>query len=170
MGKFVQKRGAIEATTTYDNNVLVACDTTFTLPEIVFATADVAAMGTATLPLMGLIEDMETSITKVGVDKNMARLSAPGTHNIEHRWVQDVIQSDGSVKPEGCKVFMRAMPKKLLPGANFEVGSVSENDLTFAVTRIKLVAGGEEILLVDRFAHILKVNGKDYYNSFNKYL
>ena len=42
--------------------------------------------------------------------------------------------------------------------------------ITFAVTRMKLVVAGEEILLVDRLAHILKVNGKDYYKKFNKYL
>lgn len=170
MGKFVIKRGAIEASTTYCDNTLVACDSTFTLPEIAFATADIQAMGTASLPLLGLIEDMESSITKVGIDKNMTKLSEPGVHNIEHRWVQDVIRSDGSVKQEGCKVFLRVLPKKLAPGAGLEIGSTSENDLTFAVTRMKLVVNGEEILLVDRFAHILKVNGKDYYNDFNKYL
>ena len=170
MGKYVKKRGAIEASTSYCDNKLVACDATFTLPEITFATADIQAMGTMSLPLLGLIEDMETSITKVGIDKNMTKLSTPGVHNIEHRWVQDVIQSDGSVKQEGCKVFLRVLPKTLAPGAGLEIGSSSENDLTFAVTRMKLVVAGEEILLVDRFAHILKVNGKDYYKKFNKYL
>lgn len=170
MGKYVTKRGAIEASTSYCDNKLVACDATFTLPEITFATADIQAMGTMSLPLLGLIEDMETSITKVGIDKNMTKLSTPGVHNIEHRWVQDVIQSDGSVKQEGCKVFLRVLPKTLAPGAGLEIGSPSENDLTFAVTRMKLVVAGEEILLVDRLAHILKVNGKDYYKKFNKYL
>ena len=161
MASFVEKREAIEASTTYCDNELVARDATFTLPEIAFMTADIQAMGTASLPLLGLIEDMESSITKVGIDKNMTKLSVPGTHSIEHRWVQDVIMSDGSVKHEGCKVFLRSMPKKLAPGAGLEIGSSSENDLTFAVTRMKLVVDGEEILLVDRFAHILKVNGKD---------
>ena len=170
MGKFIEKRGAIEASTTYCDNRLVACDTTFTLPEITFATAEIQAMGTASLPLLGLLEDMETSITKVGIDKNMALLSTPGVHNIEHRWVQDVVQSDGSVRHEGCKVFLRVLPKTLAPGAGIEIGSASENDLTYAVTRMKLVISGVETLLVDRFAHILRVNGKDYYNKFNKYL
>ncbi len=170
MGKYVTKRGAIEANTTYCDNELVANDCTIALPEVTFATADIQAMGTASMPLLGIIENMETSITKVGVDKNMTKLTAPGTHNLEHRWVQDVIGSDGSVSQEGCKAFLRVLPKTLAPGASLELGSASENDLTWVVTRYKLVVNGEEILLVDRFAHILRVNGKDYYEKFNSYL
>lgn len=170
MGKFMTKRGPVEAITTYCDNTLVANDCTITLPEITFATADVTAMGTASLPLVGIIEDMETSITKVGIDKNMMKLCAPGVHNLEHRWVQDVIQADGAVKQEGCKAFLRVMPKTLFPGATLELGSASENDLTFAVIRYRLIINGEEVLLVDRFSHKLKINGRDYYEKFNKYL
>lgn len=170
MGKFVTKRGSIEANASYCDKVLVANDCTITLPEVTFVTADIAAMGTASLPLMGLLEDMETSITKVGIDRNMTVLTAPGAHDLEHRWVQDVIQPDGSVKPEGCKAFLRVMSKTLAPGASLELGSASENDLSFAVTRYKLVVNGEELLLVDRFAHILRVNGKDYLSEYDNYL
>ncbi len=170
MGKWVDKRGPIEANTVYANGILAATDTNVTLPEITFMTADVNAMGTMSIPLNNAIEDMEFTINKVGVDKNMTRLTAPGKKNIEVRWVQDVIKSDGTTKEEGCKAFINCAPTTLHPGASLEIGSSSENDLTYKVTRYKLVVGGEEVLLVDRLAHIIKVNGVDYSRKYDSLL
>lgn len=170
MGKWVDKRGPIEADTIYVENKLVASDMSVTLPEVTFMTADVQAMGEMSIPLTNAIEDMEMSITKIGVDKNMTKLTAPGKKSIEIRWVQDIIKSDGTVKPEGCKAFLTVSPVTLAPGASLEIGSASENDLTFKVFRYKLVVGGEEVLLVDRLAHKIKVNGKEYSKKYDSLL
>lgn len=170
MSKWVDKRGPIEANTLYVNGRLVASDTNVTLPEITFMTADVNAMGTMSIPLNNAIEDMEFSINKVGVDKNMTVLTAPGKKTIEVRWVQDVIKPDGTTKAEGCKAFINCAPITLHPGASLEIGSSTENDLTYKVTRYKLVVGGEEILVVDRLAHTLKVNGVDYSRQYDSLL
>lgn len=170
MGKWVNKRGPIEANTIYAEGTLVATDTTVTLPEITFMTADVQAMGEMSIPLSNAIEDMEMSITKIGVDKNMTKLTSPGKKSIEVRWVQDLIKSDGTVSAEGCKAFLSVSPVTLHPGASLEVGSATENELTYKVFRYKLVVDGEEILLVDRLAHTLKVNGKDYSKKYDSLL
>ncbi len=170
MGKWVNKRGPIEANTVYANGSLVATDTTVTLPEVTFMTADVKAMGEMSIPLNNAIEDMEMTITKIGVDKNMTKLTSPGKKSVEVRWVQDVIKSDGTTKNEGCKAFLNVAPVTLHPGASIELGSASENDLTFKVFRYRLVVDGEEILLVDRLAHIIKVNGVDYSRKYDSLL
>lgn len=170
MGKWVDKRGPVEADTIYVGGSLVATDSTVTLPEITFMTADVQAMGSMSIPLSNAIEDMEMSITKIGVDKNMTKLTAPGKKSIEVRWVQDVIKSDGTVNGEGCKAFLSVSPVTLHPGASLEIGSASENELTYKVFRYKLVVNGEEVLLVDRLAHTLKVNGKDYSKKYDSLL
>lgn len=170
MGKWVNKRGPIEANTIYVNDRLVATDLTVTLPEISFMTADIQAMGTMSIPLANAIEDMEMSITKIGVDKDMARLTAPGKKSLEVRWVQDVIKSDGTVDAEGCKAFLTVSPVTLNPGASLEIGSPSENELTYKVFRYKLVVNGEVILLIDRLAHKLEVNGKDYSKAYDRML
>ena len=47
MGKWVDIKGPVVADTVYSDNMLVAKDTSFTLPGIEFLTADVQAMGTA---------------------------------------------------------------------------------------------------------------------------
>ena len=170
MGKWVDKRGPIEANTIYANGILAATDANVTLPEVTFMTAEVKAMGTMSIPLTNAIEDMEFAINKVGVDKNMTRLTTPGKKKIEVRWVHDVIKSDGTTKEEGCKAFIDCAPITLHPGASLEIGSSSENDLTYKVTRYKLVVNGEEILLVDRLAHIIKVNGVDYSRKYDSLL
>ena len=170
MAKSLARRGAIEATTVYCNDVLVCVNSSMTLPSITFLTADLQAMGTMTLPLIASIEDMETSITKVGIDKNLTLLTSPGDKRLEYRWVQDVVQADGTIKPEGCKAFFKIMPKTLVPGATLEVGSATENDLTFSVTRYQLFAGGKELVLVDRLNQILRVNGVDYYKKLDSML
>lgn len=170
MSKWVNKRGPIEANTIYSDGVLVATDTTVTLPEVTFMTADVKAMGDMSIPLSNAIEDMEMTITKVGVDKNMTRLTAPGKKAVEIRWVQDLIKSDGTTAKEGCKAFLNAAPVTLAPGASLEIGSASEGDLTYKVFRYRVVVDGEEILLVDRLAHIVRVNGRDYSRDYDRLL
>ena len=170
MGKWVNKRGPVESDTVYCEGALVAQDTTVTLPEVTFMTADIQAMGEMSIPLSNAIEDMEMTITKIGVDKNMTRLTAPGKKSVEIRWVQDLIKSDGSVSAEGCKAFLSVSPVTLHPGASLEIGSASENEITYKVFRYRLVVNGEEILLVDRLAHKLKVNGKDYSKKYDSLL
>ena len=68
MGQWLDIKGPVVADTVYSGGVLVAKDVTFTLPGIEFLTADVQAMGNLTVPLIGLLENMELAITKIGVD------------------------------------------------------------------------------------------------------
>lgn len=166
---FTTKRTAVEASTVYDKNKLQLTDAKVTLPEITAQTADVQIMGTASLPLLGLLEDMEATISKTGIDKKSTTLTKPGVHDIEVRWVQDVVKSDGATKQEGCKAFLKCIPKTIGPAADIEVGSIPEHDIAYTVLRYRLVVNGEEILLVDRTAGKLKVNGKDVVN-YKKYL
>ncbi len=67
-GIFVPICGPVVGDTVYDENTLVARDVAITLPEVVPQTADVSAMGTMSLPIWQLLENMEASITKIGQD------------------------------------------------------------------------------------------------------
>ena len=169
MAKWLDLKGPVVADTVYSDKQLVAKDTAFTLPGIEFLTADVQAMGNMTVPLIGLMENMELAITKIGIDKGLSRMSRLEKQNLEFRWVQNVVNSDGSTKAEGCKAFVRVLPASL-PEVGVEVGSASEAEMTYNVTRMQLYADGKEILLVDRLSGILRVNGKDYMKNINNLL
>lgn len=154
-------KSAVVADSVYADKVLVARDVSFTLPGLEFMTADVQAMGNMTVPLIGLLENLKLAITKIGIDNGLSRMNRLEKQNFEFRWVQNVVKSDGSMKSEGCKAFVRTMPGSV-PELGVEVGSPTEHENTYNVTRMQVYANGEEILLVDRLSQILRINGKDY--------
>ena len=162
-------KGPVIADTVYESNELVAKDVTFKLPALEFLTTDVQAMGNMTVPLIGLLENMELSITKIGIDKGFNKLNKLEPLALEFRWVQDVVKSDGTVKPEGCKAFVRAIPLST-PELEVELGNATEAETTYTVTRLQIYCNGEEYLCVDRLAGVLKIGGKDYYTDISSLL
>ena len=158
---FVNICGPVVADTVYCDNNLVARDVSATLPEVTPATTDLPIMGTLTLPIWQLIENMEAAITKVGVDLGLISLIKPDMKPLEYRWVQTVTDANGVTKNVGCKAFLRGVPNKI-PGIGLEVGSASEGEVTFSVTRYNLFVDGKEMFLVDRLAGIVRIDGKDY--------
>lgn len=73
----MDKNAAVIADVMLINKKKAAEDVTFELPSVAFQTADVAAMGTLSIPLVGLLDDMTMTITKVGVDKGYGTMITP---------------------------------------------------------------------------------------------
>lgn len=169
MANWQDIKSAVIADTVYADGVLVAKDVAFTLPGLSFLTADVKAMGNMTVPLIGLLENMELAITKIGIDSGLSRMNRLEKQNFEFRFVHEVVKSDGSVNVEGCKAFVRTMPGSF-PETGVEVGNATEHENTYNVTRMQVYANGVEILCVDRLSQILRVNGKDYMSKINNLL
>lgn len=169
MGKWLDIKSAVVADTVYADNTLVAKDVAFTLPGLAFLTADVQAMGNMSVPLIGLLENMELAITKIGLDRGLSRMNRLKKQNFEFRWVQNVVKADGSTGTEGCKAFVRTMPGSV-PETGVEVGSASELENTYNVTRMQVYVAGVEVLCVDRLSQILRIDGVDYMSSINNLL
>lgn len=169
MANWQDIKGPVIGSTVYADKKQVARDVNFTLPGLEFVTADVQAMGTMSVSLIGLLEHMELTITKVGIDEGLSRLNRLEKQNLEFRWVQNVVKSDGSQTVEGLKAFVRTMPGNL-GETGVEVGSPTEIENTYGVSRIQVYANGTEILCVDRLSQILRVNGKDYMKNINNLL
>lgn len=169
MEKWLDLKGPILADTVYVDGKLVAKDVTVTLPGVTPVTADFRAMGTMTMPILGQIEAMEAAITKIGVDLGLRTLVKLESKTIEFRWAQDVKTSDGSTKTEGCKAFIRAMPKTI-PGLSVDPGAASENELTFAVSRYQLFVDGAEFWLIDQLNQIMRIDGVDYCKTIRSLL
>ena len=169
MANWLDIKGPVVADTVYDGGVLVGKDIGFTIPGLEFATGDVQAMGNMSVPLIGLLENMELSITKVGMDRGLGRMNRLEKHNFEFRWVQNVVKSDGSQSVEGCKAFVRTMPGSI-PEIGGEVGSATEHENTYNVTRVQVFVGGYEMMCVDRLSQILRIDGKDYMKQITNLL
>ncbi len=170
MSMWLDLKGPISADTVYDDsNNLLAKDVAFTLPGLEFETAELQAMGSMDVPVIGRINNMELSITKIGMDNGLRKLNKLEKQNLEFRWVQEVVDSEGGITQEGCKAFVRTMPTST-PEFGVEVGSNIEGECTYSATRIRIVIGGEEWLVVDRLAGVLQVNGTDYMSTINSLL
>lgn len=169
MSAFVNICGPVVATTVYCDNKLVARDATITLPEVAPMTADLAAMGTLTIPIWQLLEHMEATINKIGVDEGLRALIKPDMKPLEFRWVQTVTDANGVTKNVGCKAFIRGIPAKI-PGIGAEVATPSEGEIPIATTRYALFVDGKEMFLIDRLAGIVRIDGKDYAGSIGSLL
>lgn len=161
MSKFVNICGPVIGTTAYSEGKLVARDTAITLPEITPITADLQAMGTFSIPIWQLIENMETAINKIGADMGLRELIKPDMKPLEFRWVQTVTDANGVTKNVGCKAFIKGIPNKI-PGIGVTVGEASENECTIATTRYNLFVDGIEMFLIDRLAGVVRIAGKNY--------
>lgn len=161
--------GAIVADTLYVASELTARDVTMTLPEITPQTADVEAMGVMSLPIWQRLEDMETSINKIGIDLGFRNMIGGDKLPIEARFVQQTVTPNGTTKNVGCKAFLSCIPKSI-PGLEITPGEALENEITFATTRYQLFADGVEMFLIDRIAGICRINGVDYTKNMSKYL
>lgn len=168
-GKWLDMNGPIMADTVYSDNVLVARDVAFTLPAAVFKTVTMSAMGDMNVPLPGLFDNMELSITKIGVDAGLGNMNKLEKQDLEFRFIQSRITADGTTKQVGCKAFVRTLPVGI-PEIGVEVGNTTEVPLTYTVTRMQLYAEGAEILCIDRLARVLRYNGKDYMTSVDSLL
>ena len=162
-------KGPILADTVYINGKLVAKDVTITLPAVTHVTTDFKAMGTYTAPMTGQIEAMEAAITKIGIDTGLRSMVQLESKTLEVRWAQDVKYADGSTKTEGCKAFLRSVPK-LIPGLSVDPGNLSENEITLAVSRYQVFVAGEEFCLIDQLNTILRIGGVDYAKNIRSVL
>jgi len=158
------KKNAVLADSCYCDNQLAAQDVSVTLPAVNFLTSEVNAMGTLEIILPGLIEAMEATITKVGIDRGLSRMMTPQKHNFEFRWAQNVLKGDGTTAPEGCKAFVTGVPKGI-PGFGLEIGSNIEGEVALGVSRYQLFVGGTEICCIDKLSQICRINGVDYYSK-----
>ena len=169
MSNFVPKNGPVVADTVYCDNNLVARDVAVTLPEVSAMTVDIQAMGTMSVPVWPMIENMETSVNMIGADSRLRRVIKPDMKPLEFRWVQTVTDANGKTKNVGCKAFIKGQPTKI-PGISLEVGSQTEGEVTIMTTRYNLFVDGKEVLLIDRLAGICRVAGKDYAGNIDSML
>lgn len=153
--------GAVAGTTVYSDGALVARNATVTLPEVSMTTVELPAGGTVEMPVPGLVDAMEMTVTLGASDDGFGDLSSPVPHEVEVRWAQQMVDAQGKTKMVGYKAFANAYAKTI-PGVSLEVGSAGENEMTLGCTRYRLVKDGEEILLIDQLNGIFKVMGTEY--------
>ena len=152
--------GIVEGCTVYANKEIVARDENVTLPEVNRSTYTQKLPGGEQDMPSSKIEDMETTISKNGLNKNATKYV--NADNIEVRWAQNETASDGTVSKIGYKAFMLTRPITLAPGASIEAGSGTENDIKKKVLSYQLYRNGEELVNINKITGTVKIDGVDY--------
>lgn len=158
---FMDLNGAVVADTVYVDNTLVAKDVSIVLPEVAPQSIDLTALGTMSLPNWLMLDNMETTVTKIGVDLGFRSMVKPESMDVEFRWVHTLTGADGNTTNQGCKAFIHGVPTKI-PSISVAPGEAGENECAFMTTRYQLYVGGEEMFLIDRLAGIVRIGGTDY--------
>ena len=159
--KWLDKNLPVIANAVYDDGVLVGQNVKYTCPLPKWQTVDIEANGTYTVPLVGRADNMQLSITHVGVDKAWAKTNTPENHKFEFRNVQPATDVNGTTIEKSVKMFVNTGAPSV-SDIGVELGSASELENTYPVTRIAVYVEGEEIYMFDRLTGTLRVNGKDY--------
>lgn len=156
--------GAIVACKFFDNGSEIEDNVSCQLPSIENGTVEVKGagiLGALDMPSSAQLNAMVFSASMRSINKSSLKVSSPGVHNIELRFVKDVKTDNGEMIPEGTKIFVTGVFKKFDPG-KVEVNGTMDGSIEYEVLRYRIVINGEEMLLIDKVNYIYKVNGIDY--------
>lgn len=159
---FQDLSGAVIATSVYASGTQIAGNIPVKLPEITPKLVEItAAGGTLEIPVWQLIDAMESSISKTGLDKSYAQVITPEAFDLIINIVQQSVSADGTTTPQHIKAYQRVIPKSA-PGLELTPGESGENEITFSVLSYQLYLDGSKVLDIDVPKGICFVGGKDY--------
>lgn len=160
---------AVVGATCYVDGSLVAEDVDFRLPTITPIKADVNLMGKASIPT-SVFENMETTITKIGIDYNHAALCGRGCLKIEFKWVQNVYNKlDSKVDYAGYYAYIEGFNGGI-PEIGVSQGESISSDITIDTLKYLLQKDDDILYDIDRTVRKYVVNGVDYRDPINSLL
>lgn len=138
------------------------------LPALESMTETVSGAGIAgevDSPTLGHYGSMTCRINFRTVTKDAASLAAQRSHQLEFRGSQQVFDAGtGRYSTQSLRCVVKAVPKNVELG-NLTAGAPTETGNEFEVNYIKLWVGGEELVEIDKFNFIARINGEDYLAS-----
>lgn len=143
------------------------------LPDFEYLSESLTGLGLAgeiDMPVLGHFGSLTMSLNWNTVCEQAVSLLAPKTHRLTlYGSVQNWATESGAFEPRGVKVAVHAIPKKSGPGS-FEAAKKTEPASEFELTYVKMTIGGKEILEIDKFNFICRINGKDYLSDVRQQL
>ena len=134
-------------------------------PSIEFSTQEIKGAGIAGAidsPNVGQTDSMTVSLTWRIIQKPIVKLAVPDVLNIE-MWqdMESYNAGAGRIRRTGAYAYMKARTKKLDLG-KLVVGEVMDTQTEHEVYYLKLSIDGSEILEIDKYNYIYKIQGVDY--------
>jgi len=141
---------------------------TVELPSFEQMTESVSGLGIAgevEVPVVGHFNSMTVKITWNTVTVNSMELLEPIAHHLDIRAdLQDHDPGTGTYQHRAAKLIVRGTPKTNSLG-KLEPGKKMEGETELEVSYLKLSIGGFEVVELDKFNFIFRVNGDDVLNE-----
>ena len=134
------------------------------LPSVAYMTEEIKGAGLAgqvDSPVIGHFQSMSTTINWRTIEKKASDLLKTKAHLLTFRGAQQSYDAAyGEWKTVPVRLTMRVMPKQLEFG-KFEPGTTTDTSTEFEVVYLKLFIDNKEVLEIDKFNYICKINGED---------
>lgn len=148
-----------------DNRLGVA---TVDLPEIALMTDTVSGSGIAgeiDTPVLGHYQPMTATLHWRTIEAESVKFLTQKSHQLQFRGSQQVYDAgQGALVTVPVRAVMKLTPKRYALGS-LEPGATVEGENEFEVTYIKLFVDGDEVLEIDKYNFISKINGEDSLES-----
>lgn len=119
-------------------------------------------LGEIDMPAFGQISSMVYEVTLRRTNPKAAALSSPGMHELEVRWVTDIIDSStGKAGTCANKDIVKGIYKKT-DGGSLENNTSQETTIGFEILYFKHIQDGKTIAEIDKLNNVFVVNGVDY--------
>jgi len=118
--------------------------------------------GEVEAPVLGHYAAMGLTINWRTITTNLAVLSAPEAHALTFRGSQQVYDSSaGTFSTVPVKVVVKATPKKTSFG-KLAIAGQTDSKNEFELSYLKVYVDGVEIIEIDKYNFICRINGTDY--------
>ena len=142
--------------------------TTITRPSLEFLTDTLSGAGIngeIDMPTYAQTASMTWEATFRRMNSAVAKLASPGQHEVETRWVTDVIDSaTGAARVVGAKRITKGFTKTL-EGGSLEPNAAQEANCSLEVVYDKLIVDGETVWEIDKLNNGFTVLGVNYAQS-----
>lgn len=137
----------------------------YTRPDLEFMSDTLKGaglMGEIELPTTGQLAAMGIELAFNKTNKKFVELLSPKAHQIEVRWVTDVLDSTtAKVGIEANKEIITFIPKTGGLG-DIEGNATNEATLGAEVIYYQYIIDGKSVIEIDKLNQVLKINGVDY--------
>ena len=141
---------------------------TVTQPNLELLTDTISGAGIngeIDMPTYAQTASMTWEATFRRMNSAVAKLASPGQHEVETRWVTDVIDSaTGAARVVGAKRITKGFTKTL-EGGSLEPNAAQEANCSLEVVYDKLIVDGETVWEIDKLNNGFTVLGTNYAQS-----
>lgn len=124
--------------------------------------------GETDVPVLGHFKSFTSKIKWNAPTEKTFELLKPKAHHLDVRGnIQEYDAGTGEYANKAFKMIMRGTPSKGSSG-KVEAGKKMEGESEFNVSYVKLWIGGNEVMEVDIFNFICKINGEDSLDEVRK--